>query len=313
MMGHGNMKPMFVALESKEGGAVLQAFDYAAARSVDEAVSLLAQHGDQARVLAGGTDVIVQVREGRRQIRLLVDIKGIPEANQLSYHPTQGLTIGAAVPCYKIYENQDIAAAYPGLIDAVSLVGGIQIQGRASVGGNLCNASPAADTIPALIVHSATCEIAGPNGRREVPVEQFCTGPGRTVLQSGEFLVALRMPAPPRNFGAQYLRFIPRNEMDIAVVGAGASVVLNAEHTSFVSARVALGAVAPTPLLVEGAAAALAGKPVSDDAIQQAAEAAQAAARPIDDMRGTSQYRRHLVGVLTRRALRGAIQRAKER
>jgi carbon-monoxide dehydrogenase medium subunit len=304
---------MFVALESKEGGAILQAFDYAAARSVDEAVSLLAQHGDQARVLAGGTDVIVQVREGRRQLRLLVDIKGIPEANQLSHHPTQGLTIGAAVPCYKIYENQDIAAAYPGLIDAVSLVGGIQIQGRASVGGNLCNASPAADTIPALIVHRAMCEIAGPHGRREVAVEQFCTGPGRTVLESGEFLVALRIPAPPPNFGAQYLRFIPRNEMDIAVVGAGASVVLNGEHTSFVSARVALGAVAPTPLLVEGAAAVLAGKPVSDDTIQQAAEAAQAAARPIDDMRGTAQYRRHLVGVLTRRALRGAIQRAKER
>lgn len=291
----------------------MQAFDYAAARSVDEAVSLLAQHGDQARVLAGGTDIIVQVREGRRKVAILVDIKDIPEANQLSYDATRGLTIGAAVPCYKIYEHQDIAAAYPGIIDAVSLVGGIQIQGRASVGGNLCNASPAADTIPALIVHSATCVIAGPNGRREIPVEQFCTGPGQTALQNGEFLVAIRMPSPQPNFGAQYLRFIPRNEMDIAVVGAGASVVLNRNHTAFVSARVALGAVAPTPLLVETAATALAGKPVSDDAIQPAAEAAQAAARPIDDMRGTAQYRRHLVGVLTRRALRGAIQRAKER
>jgi carbon-monoxide dehydrogenase medium subunit len=146
-----------------------------------------------------------------------------------------------------------------------------------------------------------------------MPVEQFCTGPGRTALQPGEFLVALRMPSPPRHFGAQYLRFIPRNEMDIAVVGVGASVVLNQDQSSFVSGRVALGAVAATPLLVETAAAALAGKAVSDEAIQQAAEAAQAAARPIDDMRGTAQYRRHLVGVLTRRALRGAIQRAKER
>jgi CO/xanthine dehydrogenase FAD-binding subunit len=291
----------------------LQAFDYAPARSVDEAVSLLAQQGDQARVLAGGTDIIVQVREGRRQVAMLVDIKGIPEANQLSYDGSQGLTIGAAVPCYKIYESQDIAALYPGLIDAVSLVGGIQIQGRATVGGNLCNASPAADTIPALIVHNTTCLIAGPNGRREIPVEQFCTGPGRTVLQAGEFLVSLRMPAPQPNSGAHYLRFIPRNEMDIAVVGAGASVVLNRDHTSFVSARVALGAVAPTPLLVEPAAAALVGKPVADETIQQAAEAAQAAARPIDDMRGTAAYRRHLVAVLTRRALRGAIQRAKER
>jgi carbon-monoxide dehydrogenase medium subunit len=300
-------------VNSEEGGGFLQAFDYAAVRSVDEAVSLLGQHGDQARVLAGGTDIIVQVREGRRQVAMLVDVKGIPEVNQLAYDTSQGLTIGAAVPCYKIYEREDIAAAYPGLIDAVALVGGIQIQGRATVGGNLCNASPAADTTPALIVHYATCVIAGPQGRREIPVEQFCTGPGRTALQTGEFLVSLRMPPPQPNSGAHYLRFIPRNEMDIAVVGAGASVVLNREHTSFVSARVALGAVAPTPLLVEMAAAALVGKPASDDIIQQAAEAAQAAARPIDDMRGTAAYRRHLVGVLTRRALRGAIQRVKER
>jgi len=291
----------------------LQAFDYAAAQSVDEAVALLAQHGEQARPLAGGTDIIVAVREGRRQVAMLVDIKGIPEVNQLSYDTAQGLTIGAAVPCYRIYEHEAIAAAYPGMIDAVSLVGGTAIQGRASVGGNLCNASPAADTTPALIAHSAMCIIAGPSGRREIPVEQFCTGPGRTALQHGEFLVALRMPSPPPRFGAQYLRFIPRNEMDIAVVGVGASVVLNQDHSSFVSGRVALGAVAATPLLVDTAAAALAGNPVSDETIQQAAEAAQAAARPIDDMRGTAQYRRHLVGVLTRRALRGAIQRAKER
>jgi carbon-monoxide dehydrogenase medium subunit len=217
------------------------------------------------------------------------------------------------VPCYLIYGHAEIAAAYPGLIDAVSLVGGIQIQGRATIGGNLCNASPAADTIPALIVHSVTCVIAGPQGSREVPVEEFCTGPGRTVLQSDELLVSLRFPAPQANSGAAYLRFIPRNEMDIAVVGVGAAVVLNADHAAFVSGRVALGAVAATPLFVEGAGAALAGKPVSDETIQQAAEAAQAVARPIDDMRGTAQYRRHLVGVLTRRALRGAIQRAKER
>jgi carbon-monoxide dehydrogenase medium subunit len=291
----------------------LQAFDYVAARSVDEAVSLLARHGDQARVLAGGTDIIVQVREGRRQVQLLVDVKGIPEASQLTYDASQGLTIGAAVPCYKIYADEGIAMAYPGLVDAVSLVGGIQIQGRASVGGNLCNASPAADTTPALIVHRATCVIAGPNGQREIPVEQFCIGPGRTALQNGEFLVSLRLPPPPPHFGAHYLRFIPRNEMDIAVVGVGVSVVLNRDQSAFTSARVALGAVAPTPLLVEAAAAALVGQPTSDDTIQQAAEAAQAAARPIDDMRGTAVYRRHLVGVLTRRALRGAIQRAKER
>jgi carbon-monoxide dehydrogenase medium subunit len=304
--------PITIA-SSQEGGGFLQAFDYATARSVDEAVSLLAKYGDQARPLAGGTDIIVAVREGRRKVAMLVDIKSIPEVNQLSFDAAQGLTIGAAVPCYRIYDDQEIAAAYPGLIDAFSLIGGTAIQGRASVGGNLCNASPAADTIPALIAHEATCVIAGPNGRREMPVEQFCTGPGRTALQNGEFLVALRMPPPRPSSGGQYLRFIPRNEMDIAVVGVGARVVLNQDQTSFVSARIALGAVAPTPLFVEAAGAVLAGKPVSDDSIQQAAEAAQAAARPIDDMRGTAQYRKHLVGVLTRRALRGAIQRAKER
>jgi carbon-monoxide dehydrogenase medium subunit len=290
----------------------LQAFDYASARTVTEAVSLLAQHGERARILAGGTDIIVQVREGRRSVDLLLDIKEIPEVNQLSYDPVKGLCIGAAVPCYKIYQNAEIAAAYPGLIDAVSLIGGIQIQGRATLGGNLCNASPAADTIPALIVLKATCLIAGPQGTREVPVEQFCTGPGKTILQRGEFLVSFYLPPPQKHSGAYYLRFIPRNEMDIAVVGVGASVVLNEAHTQFVSARIALGAVAPTPLLAVEAGEILAGKEISEENIQRAAEAAQAIARPISDMRGTATYRRHLVGVLTRRALRGAIQRAKK-
>jgi carbon-monoxide dehydrogenase medium subunit len=289
----------------------LQAFDYAAAQTVDEAVSLLATRGDQARVLAGGTDLIVQVREGRRRLELIVDVKKIPELNELLCDPQNGLRLGAAVPCHRIYGNATIAQAYPGLMDAFTLVGGIQIQGRASVGGNLCNSSPAADTIPPLIVHHTVCVIAGPNGRREIPVEQFCTGPGRNVLGRGEFLVLLRVPPPPRNFGAHYQRFIPRNEMDIAVVGVGSSVVLSADHTTITAARIALGAVAPTPLLVEEAAAALVGKPITDAAIAAAADTAKAAARPITDMRGTVEQRRHLVGVLTRRTLQGAIARAK--
>ncbi|MBI4552198.1 MAG: xanthine dehydrogenase family protein subunit M [Candidatus Latescibacteria bacterium] len=287
-------------------------FDYASPRSVREAVSLLERRGDDARVLSGGTDLIVQLREGRRKAGLVVDIKEIPEVNDLSYGPRQGLRLGAAVPCYKIYGNETVQKLYPGLIDAVSLVGGIQIQGRATVGGNLCNASPAADTIPPLIVLGAACVIAGPQGTRTVPVEDFCIAPGRTVLQRGEFLLSLRIPPPLKNSGAFYLRFIPRNEMDIAVVGAGASVVLGKRRTVFVSARVALGAVAPTPLFVREAGDALAEKPVSDESIQQAAEIARAAARPISDMRGTADHRRHLVGVLTRRALEGAIRRAKE-
>ncbi len=291
----------------------MHAFDYVLTRSVEQTVLLLAQQGDQARVLSGGTDLLVQLREGRRSAALVVDIKCVPEVNVLNYDPSRGLQLGAAVPCHLVCGYQALAAAYPGLIDAVALIGGIQIQGRASVGGNLCNASPAADTIPALIVHQAVCVIAGPGGFREVPVEEFCTAPGQTVLDNDEFLVSLHIPPPKPRFGASYLRFTPRNEMDIAVVGAGASVILDASGMSFESARVALGAVAPTPLLVPEAGAALAGRAISDEAIAEAARIAQAAARPIDDMRGTVAQRKHLAAVLTRRALRRAVERAQAR
>ena len=289
----------------------MQTFDYVAAQTVDEAVSLLASKGDQARVLAGGTDLIVQLREGRRALETVVDVKKIPEANVLSYDAQNGLHLGAAVPCHRIYNDPEIAKAYPGLMDAFTLIGGIQIQGRASVGGNLCNSSPAADSIPTLIAHRTTCVIAGPNGQREVAAEQFCTAPGRNVLENGEFLLSLRVPAPPKGFGAHYLRFIPRNEMDIAVVGVGSSLVLGDDNSTVTDARISLGAVAPTPLLAVEAAAALVGKPISDDTIAAAAGAAASIARPIDDMRGTIQQRIHLTGVLTRRTLQGALSRAR--
>lgn len=273
-------------------------------------MAALAEKGEAARPLAGGTDIIVQLRGGRRAVDRIVDVKKIPELNELSYDPLEGLRIGAAVPCHRIYEDDAIAEAYPGLMDAATLIGGIQIQGRASLGGNLCNAAPSGDSIPALIAHNAVAEVAGPGGRRDVAVEDFCTAPGRTVLGTGEFLVALRIPAPPENFGASYLRFIPRNEMDIAVAGAGASVVMDGDTVT--ACRVALASVAPTPVLAEEAGAALVGKSPSDEAIAEVAEAARAAAKPISDMRGTAEYRTHLVGVLTTRALRNAIQRAKE-
>jgi carbon-monoxide dehydrogenase medium subunit len=296
---------------------VLQAFDYVAANSIKEAVALLSQDGDGVRALAGGTDLLVQLREGQRKAGLLVDVKPIPELNELTYDPQSGLQLGAAVPCFRIHTDPTVAKVYPGLIDAVSLIGGIQIQGRASVGGNLGNASPAADTIPALIVHRAVCEIAGPDGRRQVPVEAFCIAPGQTVLQEGEFLVSLHVPPPQSGFGAHYLRFIPRNEMDIAVAGAGGSVLLDESGTTIRSARVALAAVAPTPLFVPEAGESLVGCSVSDDAaseaaIEEAALIAQAKARPISDMRGTAAQRKHLVAVLTRRALRKAIHRARK-
>jgi carbon-monoxide dehydrogenase medium subunit len=290
----------------------LQDFEYSVARTVSEAVSLLAEKGNLARPLAGGTDILVQLRSGRRRLERLVEIKDIPEVNELSYDPQHGLRLGAAVPCYRMYQDEQVAQAYPGLIDVAALIGGIQIQGRATLGGNLCNAAPSADAVPALIALGATCSIAGPNGTTEVPVENVCTAPGQTILKDGELLVSFHIPAPQQHSGAHYLRFIPRNEMDIAVAGVGSSVVLDASGKSFVSARVSLASVAPTPLFVEEAGAALAGKEVTDEAIDNAAEAAMAAARPIDDMRGTIRQRRHLVGVLTRRTLRGAIERAKE-
>lgn len=290
----------------------MQAFEYIAAKTVSEAVALLDEKGDQARILAGGTDLIVQAREGRKTLDWMIDIKSIPEVNVLDYDAETGLTLGAAVPCYQVYAVDAICEAYPGLVDATIIIGGTAIQGRAAVGGNLCNASPAADCIPPLIVLNATCVIAGPNGEREIPVEDFCTAPGQTVLGKGEILVSIKIPAPLKNSSSYYLRFIPRNEMDIAVVGAGAAVVLDEAKQRIVSARIALAAVAPTPLFAEEASALLAGKEISDATIDEAAQAAQTIARPISDMRGTAQQRTHLVGVLTRRALNGAIQRVRD-
>lgn len=289
----------------------MQAFDYVSAQSVDEVVSLLAEKGDMARILSGGTDLLVALREGRRQAELVIDVKGLSETTEMSYDPSTGLTLGAAVPCHRMYDDATVAKVYDGLMDSAHLIGGTQIQGRASMGGNLCNASPAADATPNLIAYSAICNIAGPNGRRELPVEEFCTGPGRNALGNGEFLVSLQLPAPQPGFGAAYLRFIPRNEMDIAVVGVGASVQLDESRSKFVSARISLGAVAPTPLFVKEAGDSLAGKEITDEAIAEAARIAQAAARPISDMRGTAEYRKHLAAVLTRRTLQNAIERAK--
>ena len=291
---------------------ILQDFEYVAPKTLDEAIRLKAEKGPKARMLAGGTDILVQLRTGAYQIDRLIDIKNVPELNELTCSAADGLTLGAAVPCYRIYEDQTIGKLYPGLVDSAWMIGGIQIQGRASVGGNLCNSSPSGDTIPALIALEANCVIAGPNGRRTVPVEDFCTGVRQNVLQDDELLVALKFAPPKPRSGAHYLRFIPRNEMDIAIAGVGASVVLDESRTRIESARIALAAVAPTPVVAQEAQSLLAGKETAEAAIEEAAEAAKKAARPIDDMRGTISQRIHLAGVLTKRALRKAIQRAKE-
>ena len=284
-------------------------FDYGVPRTLDEALAMLAAHPG-ARPLAGGTDLLVQLRSGRKETDYVVDVKHVHELNEITFHAERGLTLGAAVPCYRIYGNAGLSRAYPSLSEVAALIGGTQIQGRASIGGNLCNAAPSADSIPLLIALNARCRIGGPNGERDVAVEEFCTAPGRNVLQQGELLVSIHLPAPASGSGARYLRFIPRNEMDIAVAGAGVQVVL--ENGNFRSARIALASVAPTPLYVREAGDALADKEVNAESIGEAAELARQAARPITDMRGTAEYRRHLCGVLTRRALESAIAKARE-
>lgn len=284
--------------------------DYEAPHSVREAVDLLNQAGDRARPMAGGTDLLVQLRARAYDLDTVVDTKNIPELNELTYDPDNGLTIGAAVPCYRIYNNSTVQSVYPGIVDAASIIGGTQIQGRASLGGNLCNAAPSADSVPAMIAYNGVARIAGPNGTREVALEDFCTHVRQTVLEQGEILTAVHFPPPGANSGANYIRFIPRNEMDIAVAGAGVSVVL--DNGNIQSARVTLASVAPTPLFVAEAGEAVAGKPATEETVRIASNIAMEAAKPITDMRGTIEYRKRLCEVLTRRAMLTAIERAKE-
>ncbi len=285
-------------------------FAYVAPSTVSEAVAELNKHGDRARPLAGGTDLLVKARANVWELDAVVDIKNIPELMTLTING-DGLSIGAGVPCYQVYDNSEVADQYPGIIDGTSIIGGIQIQSRAGLGGNLCNAAPSGDGIPALIAHSAVAKIASVNGTREVAVEDFCTGPSRTALKAGELLVSIEVPKPAPNSGAAYTRFIPRNEMDIAVAGVGVFVQLDASGQNFESARIALASVGPTPILASAAGDSLAGKPVNDETIAAAASLAKNAATPITDMRGTIEQRRQLVEVLTGRMIKQAVERAR--
>jgi xanthine dehydrogenase FAD-binding subunit len=297
--------------EIHEGGVRVRPYEYHAPTTLNEAVALLAEKGERARPLAGGTDLLVQMRGGRFDLERVVDIKRIATLTELSYHPDDGLNLSAAVPCCRIAEDPQIGRLYPALVDAVTAIGGMAIQGRATVGGNLCNAASCANSAPPLLVLGATCRIVGPGGERTVPLEAFFAGSGRTVLQPGELLVAIRVPPPLPGLGARYLRFTPRAEMDIAVVGVAAAVRLSDDGAIIRDARIALSVVAATPILVPEAATVLAGVAVSDRAIATAAQLAQQAARPRTTMRGTAPHRRHLVGVLTERALRDAVRRAR--
>lgn len=286
----------------------MQLFDYARAHSLAEATGLL---GEGVRVLVGGTDLLVQLRADRKTADRVVDVKLVPELAELRLDVSEGLTLGAAVPCHRVYEDEQIPPVFHALTDAASLIGSTQIQSRASIGGNLCNAAPSADCIPPLMVHRAICRVAAASGECLVNVEDFCTGPGETVLAENEILVSLTLPRPAARTGSAYLRFIPRNEMDIAVAGVAAAVTLEADGETIVDAHVALSAVAPTPVYIHDLRERLIGARLDDAAVEATARLAQAAARPITDMRGSAEQRRHLVGVLTRRALRGAAERAR--
>jgi carbon-monoxide dehydrogenase medium subunit len=283
---------------------------YEAPDTLEAAVALLAGASGEARVLAGGTDLLVQMRSDLIEPGLVVDVKKITELRRIVAEDG-GFRIGAAVSGAELGEHAQLKQAWPGVVEAVELIGSTQIQGRATIGGNLCNASPAADSVPALIAADAVVTVAGPNGRREVPVEDIATGPGETSLGKGEIVVSLFLPARPAHSGDAYLRFIPRTEMDIAVVGAGVNLTLD-DGGVCRAARMALGAVAERCLSVPAAAAALIGTTVDAAALARLAKAASAACRPIDDKRGTKEYRIKVAGVLARRAARMALERARE-
>ena len=284
---------------------------YAAPSTVEEAVRILAGASGIAKVLSGGTDLLVQLRSGRNRPDLIVDTKKIPGISGI--REQDGVfVIGAATPGAVIGESQGLRRAWPGVVEATNLIGSTQVQGRASLAGNLCNASPAADSVPALIAARATCVVAGAKGRREVPVESIVTGPGRTSLGPDELVIEFHLPRRPPHSADAYLRFIPRTEMDIAVVGAGVSITLDASGVC-TDARVVLGAVAPTAVVVAEAAAALVGRALDATALAALDQAARRACKPIDDKRGTIAYRTKVAGVMARRAATIAHERAGDR
>ena len=282
---------------------------YETPATVEAAAALLASASGPARVLAGGTDMLVQMRSGRVKPELLVDVKHISEMTSLTQE-NGGWRIGAAVNCMALVENKAFASEWPGVIDGANLVGSVQVRGRATLGGNLCNASPAADSVPAMIAAGAVASVVGPNGRRDVPVEQINVGPGKTSLQKGELVASFFLPSRPAHSGDAYLRFTPRSEMDIAVVGAGVNLTLD-EHGVCTAARVSLGAVAAQALFLPEAGQALVGTKVDEAALDALAASASAAAKPIDDKRGTKAFRIKVAGVLAKRAAIAALARAK--
>ena len=284
---------------------------YEAPTTLDQALSLLAAAGPAARVLAGGTDLLVQIRTDVVDPSVLIDIKGIDEVRRISAEGG-GYRVGAAVTGAELKEHPTLKKDWPGLVEGANLIGSTQVQGRATMGGNLCNGSPAADSVPGLIAAAAKVVVAGPKGRREVAVEDIMVGPRKLSIGRDEIIVSFLLPARPPRSSDAYLRFIPRTEMDIAVVGCGVSLSLDAAGVC-TAARVALGAVAERPLLVSDAAAAMIGKKIDAGVLEKVAAAASAACRPIDDKRGTKEFRIKVAGVLARRVTEIALERAENK
>jgi len=273
------------------------------------AVGLLAGADGLTRVLAGGTDVLVQLRSGAVEPDLIVDIKRIPGIKDIK-SKGGGFVIGAAVPGAVLGEHEELRKTWPGVVEAANLIGSTQVQGRATMVGNLCNGSPAADSVPALVAADAKATIVGPNGKREVPIRQVVTGPGKTSLAKGEIVESITLPKRQKRSGDAYLRFIPRTEMDIAVASAAVSLTIDGKGV-VTAARVALGAVAARVLLVEEAAEAIVNTKLDDAALDKLAAACSAACKPIDDKRGTIEFRTKVAGVLARRAAVKALERAR--
>jgi carbon-monoxide dehydrogenase medium subunit len=290
----------------------LRPFGYHAPGTLDEAIALLHELGEAGRPVAGGTDIVVQMKEGHTRFPypdIVVSLQRIKALHGIEFTDKDGLRIGAGTTMAEIAASEVVQNRYTALAEGAGVVGSLQTMNMGTIGGNVCNAAPSADTVPALLAFEAQAVIVGPSGRRSIPLTDFFKGPGLTVLQPGELLAELRLPVPPANSGSAYVRHTPRKQMDIAVVGVGVALTLSGDTIQ--RARVALGAVAPTPVRAPSAEAALEGQPASAETFASAAQAATQDCSPISDVRGSAEFRRHLVRVLTERMLTLAASRAR--
>ena len=288
----------------------MRRFEYLEARTLRQAIGMLQRHGEQARIVAGSTDFLVRWRAGFWHPDYVVNIQRIPGLSRVTYSARNGLRLGAMVTIQTLEEHPAIRRNYPALAGAASSFAGVQVRNLATVGGNICNASPSGDMLPALLAYGAECRLSGPDGHRQVPLDQLFTGPGRTVLAQDEVLTEVTLPPPPTNTGSLYIKHSPRGAMDIATVGVASAVTVDRPSGECTGARIALGAVAPTPLRARAAEDMLRGRRLDADLLQAAAEEAMSQATPIDDVRGTARYRREMVRVLTRRTLERAVAAA---